>query len=433
MNNSHSRHNLFSKVDHDKVFVDKNYRGPKNDAPRELPALRMDIRKRLASTHLSAKLSDKTPVVTVATGMGADGKAGGDQVGDDSVVFDDDNASVMSNHSRGLDELKRSPEQIQMEDFMEELGKVGHHIMSEEESDGSYDSDDSLGELVERDRKKYRSTLDVHKKFMLKARKKNAQSDVKTVAAMKVMCHKKKLAQLAKDQELIRPNTSGNNKEASEMTPNKSTSSAGGSTGAAFALPSVAQSFMFLSKLSNGGRHSKVSSPSTSATNSPQLLRHKSVSMASDVLSPPPSDSSPSMIGSPPKYTASPGGYAYSSKHNLLHDPSLIGSGPNSPLPLFGKAQRKKPLGHNHALSATTLRTLNSKYDTTNSVFSAARDSAAMVKVTGHVGEALGGSPDSKSGVKSLYHVPELKAGECASIRRVFACAVDLTRHLNSQ
>jgi hypothetical protein len=415
MRPSNSRHNIVSKVDHDKAFRDTNYRGPKNDAPRELPALQMDIRKRLASTHLSAKLSGKTPVTTVATGLTEDeneAKYFEQYSGGAGVLYDDEDASVASNHSMELEMLKKSPEQIKMENFMDELGKVGH--VSDEESEDSYDSEDSYGEFVEKDRKHYRSTLDVHRKFMLKAQKKNTLSDIKSVAAVKVMTHKKKLAQIAQNQDLMRPST-GASKDNSEMTPNKATASAvaGTSPGSLLGVGSAAQSFMFLSKLTNGRTGSNSSSPAGSILNSPQITKHKTVTMAPDVAVPSPPAGSP-MVSSPPKqYTASPGGYAYSSKHNLLHDPSLIGSGPNSPLPLFGKAPKRKQIAH-QTFSATTLSALNSKFDTTHSVLSAARDTAAVVKVTGHVGAAMA-PPPSKAGTKPLYHVPELQAGQCAA------------------
>lgn len=412
MNQSHSRHNLFSKVDHDRSFIDKNYRGPKNGTT-ELPALQMDIRKKLASTHLSAKLSGKTPVVTVATGLADDQNETRflEQFG--GKGYDDDNASIVSNHSQELENIKKSPELLKMEHFMDELGKIGH--VSDEES--SEDSEDEYGEFVEKDRKHYKSTLDVHKKFMLKARKANSAADVKTVAAVKIMTHKKKLAQIAQNQDLSRPLTG--NRDLSDTVSMKNTTSAvaapAASTGSMLGLASAAKSFMFLSKISNAGTPSKSAaggnfdSPASSAVNSPQLNHHKTVSIASDTPSPP--AGSPSMGGSPPKYTASPGGFAYSSKHNLLHDPSLVGSAPNAnaPLPLFGKANKPKQIAH-RTFTATTLSTLHSKFDTTHSVLSATRDHAAVVKVAAPIGRALSPSADQKG--KPLYHVPELSAGK---------------------
>ena len=430
MKQSNTRHNVFSKVDHDKAFIDVNYRDRKNESTKELPALRMDIRKKLASTHLSSKLSGKTPVITVATNLGEDENEIKyfDQFGSKDMVYDDDNASIASNLSRDLENQKKSPEQLKMNDFMDELGKVGIGSDVGEDEEESFDSDDSYGEFIVRDRKKYTSTLDVHRKFMLKARKLNTISDIKTVASMKIMSHKKKAMKTAQDQDLLRPGTGGNIEIEQNSTPSKTTTNAiatSSSGGSLLGIASATKSFMFLSKISAGALKqpttgtggANADSPQTSATSSPALRKHKSVSIApvGSILSSSssPRDSPiPTPISSPSVYTASPGGYAYSSKHNLLQDSSNIGSGgSNSPLPLFGKAKKPKQIAH-RAFSATTLSTLHSKFDTTNSVLSATRDNGAVVKVAAPIGEQLEVEGHMENKTKPLYHVPTLKSGK---------------------
>jgi hypothetical protein len=412
MKQSHSRHNVFSKTDHDRNYIDKNYTPPTNGASKELPALHMDVRKKLASFHLSTKLSGKTAVVTVATGLGHDENEAKFHEQFGGQGYEDDNASIASNHSVELENMKKSPELLQMENFMDELGKIGH-VKSDGESEDSYDSDESFDDI--KDRKKYKTTLDVHKKFMEKARKNNLLADVKSVAAVKIMTHKKKLAKIAQDQTLVRASTAGN-KDMSEVTPSKNTASAvaPSAAGSMLGLASAAKSFMFLSKLSNAGAQGRPAAKSfdsnAGSDYSPQAMQRKSA--ASESILPPP-DGSPSITPSA-KYSASPSGVAYSSKHNLLHDPALVGRDPNSPLPLFGKAQKPKQIAH-RTFSATTLSTLHAKFDTTHSVLSATKDHGAVVKSTAHVGPAMAGSPDQG---KPLYHVPELNAGNYKCIYR---------------
>ena len=417
MKQSNTRHNVFSKVDHDKAFIDVNYRDRKNESTKELPALRMDIRKKLASTHLSSKLSGKTPVITVATNLGEDENEIKyfDQFGSKDMVYDDDNASIASNVSRDLENQKKSPEQLKMNDFMDELGKVGIGSDVGDDEEESFDSDDSYGEFIVRDRKKYTSTLDVHRKFMLKARKLNTISDIKTVASMKIMSHKKKAMKTAQDQDLLRPGTGGNIEIEQNSTPSKTTTNAiatSSSGGSLLGIASATKSFMFLSKISAGALKqpttgtggANADSPQTSATSSPALRKHKSVNIApvGSILSSSssPRDSPiPTPISSPSVYTASPGGYAYSS------------GGSNSPLPLFGKAKKQKQIAH-RAFSATTLSTLHSKFDTTNSVLSATRDNGAVVKVAAPIGEQLEVEDHMENKTKPLYHVPTLKSGK---------------------
>lgn len=413
MKQSHSRHNVFSKVDHDKSFIDKNYRESKNASSSELPVLQMDIRKRLASTHLSAKLSGKTAVTTVATGLGHDQNEAifFEQFGHkDGKLYDDENASVTSNHSIELENLKKSPELLRMENFLDELGKV-HVSDVEDDDDGSYDSEDSYGEFVERDRKKYTSTLDVHRKFMLKAKKKNTLSDVKTVAAMKIMTHKKKQMKDAQNQNLLsgalsNATLSSKNIDNNAASVERNTTSAvtGASTGSMLGLASAAQSFLFLSKISAGANAAPRPSGSHAAS-SPQLTKPKSIE--GNAIPPAPAGSP----GSPATYSASPGGYAYSSKHNLLHEVDSTNSPAGSPdgrLKLFGKAQRPKQIAH-RTFSATTLSNLHSKFDTTHSVLSATKDHGAVVKVA-HLAPAMG-ADSANPNEKSLYHVPVLNAG----------------------
>ena len=380
MKQSQSRHNVFSKVDHDKAFIDTNYRGPKADSNKELPALQLDIRRKLASKQLSAKFQSKTAVTTVATGLGKDADA---QLGaEDTSLFEDDNASMRSNLSYELENAKKSPELIKIEDFMDELGKAGHISDDEDESNNS---EDEYGEFVEQDRSKFTSTLDVHKKFMMKAHKKNTLANVKAVANLKIMSHKKKM------------NLSGPDNSVFASTQNssmKNTTSAVGasSTGSLLGLVTPTKSFMFLSKLSNGTPNKNnsdgFSSPASPASSSPQVTSHK-------VLDP----------NAPVPYMASPGGYAYSSKHNLLHEAPADAS-PDGKLALFGKAQKQKQLAH-RAFSATTLSTLHSKYDTTHSVLSASKTAGGQVKSAASAPAMYGLGAEAPE----LYHVPVLNSG----------------------
>lgn len=419
MKQSHSRHNVFSKVDHDKSFIDKNVKESKNKSSAELPALQIDIRKRLASTQLSTKLSGKTAVTTVASGLGNDENEAAflEQFGnkDGKLAYDDENASVASNHSIELENIKKSPELLKMEAFLDELGKV--HVSDVEDDEESYDSEDSYGEFVERDRKKYTSTLDVHRKFMLKAKKKNTIADVKTIAAMKIMTHKKKLMNDAQNQNLLSGALSSKllptqNIDSSETAKggNNTSAVAGASTGSLLGLASAAKSFLFLSKISSGAAAARNGSLSVSAGNSPQLTRQKSVANHAIPAAPADSPGSPST-----SYTASPGGYAYSSKHTLLHDTTqgaaaAEGSPDGGRLKLFGKAPKRKEIAH-RTFSATTLSNLHSKFDTTHSVLSATRDHSAVVKVA-HNAPALGANHNhANTEEKPLYHVPELKSG----------------------
>jgi len=381
MKQSQSRHNIFSKVDHDKAFIDTNYRGPKVDSTKELPALQLNIRSKLASKQLSAKFQSKTAVTTVATGLGKDADA---QLGaEDTSLFEDDNASMRSNLSYELENAKKSPELIKIEDFMDELGKAGH-VGEHDDDDESYNSEDEYGEFVEQDRSKFTSTLDVHKKFMMKAHKKNTLANVKAVANLKIMSHKKKMNASAPDNSIF----------TSTQNSMKNTNSAVGasSTGSLLGLVTPTKSFMFLSKLSNGtpskNNTSGFSSPASPASQSPQVTSHK-------VLD----------ANTPVPYMASPGGYAYSSKHNLLHEAPADAS-PDGKLALFGKAQKQKQLAH-RAFSASTLSTLHAKYDTTHSVLSATKTAGGQVKSAASAPAMYGLGAEAPE----LYHVPILNSG----------------------
>ena len=390
MKQSHSKHNVTSKVDHDKAFIDTNYRGQKNEGPKESPVLQMDIRKRLATKELSQKFSGKTAVTTVATGLGKDTRT--EFGADDTSLFEDDNASLVSNHSLGLEAVKKSPELLKIEDFMDELGKVGH--ISEGSDDDSFNSEDEFGEFAENDRNKFTSTLDAHRRFMLKAHKKNASVNHKATSNTKLMSHKKKLADGATSTSMKASLTGSANLSAKNTG-----AAAASSSNSLLGLITPTKSFMFLSKLSNGlnthhgnNNNSGVSSPS----HSPQAMSHKV-----------PDSGIPGAPLSSPSYKASPSGYAYSSKHNLLHDiPSMTGS-PEGKLALFGKAPQQKQLAH-RAFSATTLSTLHSKFDTTHSVLSATKGSAGQQVKASTTGPAMYGDD---TGNFELYHVPILTSG----------------------
>jgi len=397
MKQSHSKHNVTSKVDHDKAFIDTNYRG-QYEGPKESPLLQMDIRKRLATKELSQKFSGKTAVTTVATGLGKDTRT---EIGaDDTSLFEDDNASLVSNHSLGLEAVKKSPELLKIEDFMDELGKVGH--ISEGSDDDSFNSEDEFGEFAENDRNKFTSTLDAHRRFMFKAHKKNALVNQKATNNTKLMSHKKKLADGATTAGLGATSTSMKASltgSANLSAKNTASAAAASSSNSLLGLITPTKSFMFLSKLSNGlnshhGNNNNTSSVS-SPSHSPQATSHKV-----------PDSGIPGAPLSSPSYKASPSGYAYSSKHNLLHDiPSMTGS-PEGKLALFGKAPQQKQLAH-RAFSATTLSTLHSKFDTTHSVLSATKGSAGQQVKASTTGPAMYGDD---TGNFELYHVPILNS-----------------------
>lgn len=164
---SRGRHNIFSKVDHDKQFVKANYVAPQT-SPSRKQNVSIDIRKKLAVQHLSSKLQQRTPVQTVANcmegevideppddihlqrlqysrrsrappgadggeGAGAAGGAAGDAAAADAAEEeeeddDGDALSVASNHSERLERLKKSPQKVEkIASFMDELatGAVG--------------------------------------------------------------------------------------------------------------------------------------------------------------------------------------------------------------------------------------------------------------------------------------------------------------------
>lgn len=397
MKQSHSKHNVTSKVDHDKAFIDTNYRGQKHEGPKESPVLQMDIRKKLAAKDLSSKFSGKTAVTTVATGLGKEAHC--EFEADDTSLFEDDNASIVSNHSLGLDVVKKSPELLKIEDFMDELGKIGH--ISEGSDDDSFNSEDEFGEFAEKNRKNFTSTLDVHRKFMLKAHKKNALVNGKARANTKLMSHKKKLADGMASTALGATHTSMKASGAGSAYMKSTTNAAAASSsGSLLGLINPTKSFMFLSKLSNGlnasqGNVYNPSDPNSPVSQSPQVMSHK---VADSTIPGAPSTS---------PYRASPGGYAYSSKHNLLHDiPNMNGS-PEGKLALFGKVPQQKQIAH-RAFSATTLSTLHAKFDTTHSVLSATKDSAGLVK-SSTSGPAMYGDGAENP---ELYHVPILNSGK---------------------
>jgi len=400
MKQSHSKHNVTSKVDHDKAFIDTNYRGQKNEGPKESPVLQMDIRKRLATKELSQKFSGKTAVTTVATGLGKDTRT--EFGADDTSLFEDDNASLVSNHSLGLEAVKKSPELLKIEDFMDELGKVGH--ISEGSDDDSFNSEDEYGEFADNDRNKFTSTLDAHRKFMLKAHKKNALVNRKATSNTKIMSHKKKLADGTATAGLGATSTSMKASAAGSANvseKNTTGAAAASSSNSLLGLITPTKSFMFLSKLSNGlnplhANNNSTPSGVSSPSQSPQAISHKALDSGI-----------PGAPVSSPSYKASPSGYAYSSKHNLLHDiPSMNGS-PEGRLALFGKAPQQKQLAH-RAFSATTLSTLHSKFDTTHSVLSATKGSAGQQVKASTTGPAMYGDD---TGNFELYHVPILNSG----------------------
>jgi hypothetical protein len=267
----------------------------------------------------------------------------------------------------------------------------------EEDDEDSFNSEDEFGEFADKDRRKYTSTLDVHKKFMLKTQKKNTLANVKAVANMKVMSHKKKMD----TQQSLTYNTLPHSNMDTTAASMKNTNSAvaGASTGSMLGLAAATKSFMFLSKLSKdntdkSNNNSGFNSPTSPASQSPQITSHKVLGDDSN---------------SPIPYMASPGGYAYSSKHNLLHDTNSAVGSPDGRLPLFGKAVKPKQIAH-RAFTATTLNTLHSKYDTKHSVLSATKDHGGMVKSSATAPAMYG--PGANAENPELYHVPILKSGK---------------------
>ncbi|KAJ1438165.1 hypothetical protein B484DRAFT_444798 [Ochromonadaceae sp. CCMP2298] len=358
---SQSRHNLFSNVDHDRQYIDKNIKLQRQDSANELPALNLDIRKQLAANQLSFKIKSRTPVITAASHMGADDNA-------DKFVsafglehaYNDDSASVVSNNSHALDLVKRDATH-QLEDFMDELGKVGH--VSDESSDSDSDSDEGYGTFVEKDRNKYASALDVHRQFMAKATQKNTLREIQSVGAIRSIAKLKAIAKKAQGAALL-PDT------GSELVTPKKKGKLAAFVGSG--------SFLFLSKLS-ADKKDKPSSPLRDAQDSPS---------SSGSLTPP---------KRPANYSAGPGGSTYSVK-NIGQD----GSPSNGMLPLFGRKEKAKQIAHSaSSFSLKTLNTLNNHFDTAGSALSATRGAG--------VSRAAPSGPTVEGAADGVYHVPALK------------------------
>lgn len=92
---SKSRHNLFAKKDHDKIYIETNYVPPSNKSAKTKD-LNYNVRKMLANSDLQVKLATKSPVITASSLQKYD---------DEGVPFDDSKdgaSSVASNHSEKL-------------------------------------------------------------------------------------------------------------------------------------------------------------------------------------------------------------------------------------------------------------------------------------------------------------------------------------------
>mmetsp|Transcript_29965 Transcript_29965/g.50128 ORF Transcript_29965/g.50128 Transcript_29965/m.50128 type:complete len:1220 (-) Transcript_29965:174-3833(-) len=407
MQSSKSRHNVFSKVDHDKHFIDKNYKGSKKSdggTTSELPELNIDIRKRLAARQLSFRRDIKTPVITAAATMGADENAAKfkEQFADKGVAYDDDNASVVTNNSLALDMIKKDVEVHKIEDFMDELGKVGQ--VSDDEEEESSDSDDEYGEFVEKDRSAYTSPLDVHRHIMQKATKKNTLKEIKSVTSMKAIAKLKGKMKRAQSQDLLPSTTSEMTKALSDQPEPKASNS--------FADIAIAasSSFLFLSKLSKGdSAGSKTSSPTKSKQVTPSKASNR-----------------------PANYSASPGGFSYSSKNSPGFDIDTFSDdggsdtgdlktpdgspSKNGKLPLFARKNKAQNVSHSaSSFSVNTLSTINAKFDTAGSALSAGKGTHAAKMASN--AESLQAGPE---GAESVYHVPTLsKAHENGKAKNI--------------
>ena len=392
--------------------------------------------------------------------------------------------------------------------FVDELAANMEHESGSEHShdeENASSDEDSFGVDARKSRKKFASALDVHKSFMERAEQRNALTKVKSVGSLKALTKQHSFMaskkQQQQQQEQLGQNGAGapplaigtdliRSVSIKSLVPSMMGGASGGesvasgatspSRGAEFlSKKASAGPFMFLSGLS--GRKSPPRSPSRDSNKpAPQQrqLSNKSVSFRADTVNGGASvltagDQStaggrPSSKGgrensmkggtlgsvphsplrSPGKYSASPGGFKYSSSRASpffapvgeeeggdggggtdngadggdalsVAAPFSQQGNSNSPeqrhhaqyvkhqkLPLFSGVTAKKPQVVDNSLSLSTVGAINSNVSTRNSALSAKKDTQALGRAPPE-GAAMDSVAET---APSKHHVPALQS-----------------------